>query len=183
MPRGISSKLAFFSCLLLLMFSCSEPEPAVDRNSVVAGVCDFSRTVPNSVTAFQDNTNAIIYGNASNAAVLVESGVWSSIYATAQSFDERIDRQVGSQCYPVFACNYFGQCGYVPQCVPAEYSQSTLTDISHLYGIGRALSQEQAEILALSNCEAAVEAFEEESDDYLGYSSGECIKRVTQYCN
>lgn len=166
----------------LILLSCGPPEPSVKRESIVEGVCDFDRVAPNSITAYQDVSGTIVYGDVSNQAVLVQSGIWSAIYATRQSLSVDSETRVGQHCAPVFVCNYFGQCGYVPQCTPYKYKEDRYTDISHLYGIGRAQSREEAEDLALMNCESAVRAFEDESGEYISYREGECIRRITQFC-
>lgn len=179
-PSTISRRM--FTLGLIGLISCGPPEPAVDRVPIIQSVCNFERTIPNSITAYQDNTNAVIYGDASNSAVSLQTGVWSSIFATRRSISEDSITNVGQQCIPVFVCNYYGQCGYVPQCRQVEYQTTDYTDISHLFGVGRALSQRDAENLAYQNCEAAVDAFVDETGQYVDYSDGRCVRRITQYC-
>ena len=153
----------------------SEKDEAVSRFDVARNICDVERTVPNSITSVQTISGSIIHGNAVNKATFELPTLWISAYAT------RADKLVKDTSGPGFCCNWYGGFFY---CGTQYCESEEVTDISYLYGVGRASTKSEATRLARQNCDSIVENFIESNNDADWYDSEfDCERLVVQRCN
>lgn len=163
-----------FVCVLsATLLSCSSEEQTVNRFDMVRNVCKTDRVIPNSISAVQNISGSIIYGDVTNQAISQLPEVWVSIYATRRPELSRTTTGVGFCCSMINGFYYCGQ----------QICRRTETeDVSYLYGRGVAKTQEEAEGLAEDNCKQIVDQWQTTNDRRLPYSLG-CRKLVTQSCS
>ena len=117
-------------------------------------ICKLDRSTPDTLTAIQNISGSIIYGDVTNAAISQLPETWVSIYTTRKTT------------------------------VPDNHTRSGFSgDVSFLYGRGVAKNQEDAEQLAEANCNQIVDQWTSVNNRRaLKIYTLKCQKLATQVC-
>jgi hypothetical protein len=149
-----------------------------NRFEVARQVCELQRNIPNSIIATQILNRSIVYGPVTQQIVSDLKSVWSSIYATKKSVVTRTKSGLGfciSQPVPGYFLYTYQNC-----------ERTTSTDISTLYGVGRADNRQDAESVARGNCRSIVDQYVKatnaDGDDDFESSDFTCERLAVQQC-
>jgi hypothetical protein len=182
------SRAVFIGLLVAMAAGCTSTRDRVmtERRDMVAGLCEFGTKRESTLITHLDNQGGTISGDVRQVAV---SPTWASALATTREPVAVIVREVLS-VVAVPQCNYWGYCGWVS--VPVSKHVTSRESLEDIYGLGRVPvadpkdrdgALEDAENLALENCEAMAENFAEGTPGISEYDEAlDCVVLSKRLC-
>ncbi|KDM91274.1 hypothetical protein [Photobacterium galatheae] len=168
------SSVAYLGVISFFLLSCGSDPLEEQRERVEADICDFERSRPNTVISYVDNRRGIVMGEIINRAEVKYERIASAMAATKRDVIRKRSEGWGYCCGWINPMYYW--CGYQYCQRIEEYS------LKKAFGLGRAPTLEQAEEMAIENCESAAEQLAEEIGTSSQRSAFDCYVKTRAFC-
>ena len=139
-------RVAGYALVLLLGVACSSAPKKDPKAELFASACEFKRERPLAIVSYINAQGTTVYGSINQITDVSSKAIFVAIAGTQNFVKSRARPDTCWQCRNGF-------CAWV-RC--STYDEE---DASGVYGMARALSREDAESMAMQNCERNADQF------------------------